>query len=389
MYSGLIYGVKGLSHWNGSTSSTNLNNLSLQHRELIKNVHKKILDNEDVLLSLQFQSAYHKTIKSTIRPGNEIIPAYSYWSNFSSDPLAKDIFKVSNPLIAQSGSTIDSLAVSFMTDYLGNRYFWVFNKSLKVSENIQLNLKDGSGVIDVLRGELCLLPQNTVIHLEPAEAKLFKFIPNIPVIAITGNTTWNSQKVVEGKVIIESSNTLTIKSNVLLGACAYIVIHPGGKLIIDGGTLTNACIGEMWGGITVMGDATKPLQQQYQGYVEIVNNGKIENAVCGITVQGGGMVEATNADFVNNTTQIKFEPVEKGQTGTSGTFTYTNFEINSNYIGNQTNFVGHLLMDNCGNVLVKGTTFTSPVSTKANAGIIVSNLTKWSGVCLQTKVYRS
>ena len=196
--------------------------------------------------------------------------------------------------------------------------------------------------------------------------------------SITQNTTWNTP-VFANNITIQSGVNLTINSTVFCYRNAKITIHPGGKLIIDGGTLTNACIGEMWGGITVMGDPTKPLQQQYQGFVQVVNHGKIENAECGITVQGGGMVEATNADFVNNTTQIKFEPVEKGQTGTSGTFTHTNFEINSGYIGNQANFAGHLLMDNCGNVLVKGSTFTSPVSTQANAGIIVSNLTKWSG----------
>jgi hypothetical protein len=35
---------------------------------------------------------------------------------------------------------------------------------------------------------------------------------------------------------------------------ASFTIHPGGKLVLDGGTLTNACEDEMWQGITVLGN---------------------------------------------------------------------------------------------------------------------------------------
>jgi hypothetical protein len=37
--------------------------------------------------------------------------------------------------------------------------------------------------------------------------------------------------------------------------------------------------------------------------MQILNNGKIENAICGITVKGGGIVEANGAQFYNNQTR--------------------------------------------------------------------------------------
>jgi len=244
MYAGLFYGAKGLAHWNGDKW---LNNVPLPHRELIKNINKKIIDYEDILLSLQFKSAYHKSFKSTIGGGNDNIPNTSMWSNFSSDPFANAIFNVNNQLVAGSGSTVDSLAVSFFTDNFDNRYFWIFNKSLSSSENIQLNLVNGSSVVDVLSGTSCSLPQNAVVHFEPAEAKLFKFIPNENTLltnTITENTTWKSKRVVYEKIEVSPSAVLTVTGTVYFSANASVTIHPGGKIIVDGGRLTSVCSGE-------------------------------------------------------------------------------------------------------------------------------------------------
>ena len=306
MYAGLFYGAKGLAHWNGYRFVNNYR-YSPAYREFIKNTHKKILDNETLLLSLEFKSAYHKSFVSTIVPGNDSIPLQSAWSNFSSDTYANAIFNVSNPLIAMQGSTIDSLAVSFMTDKAANRYFWVFNKSLVSAEDIQLNLKSGSNVIDILSGEPCL-PNNAVIHLEPAEAKLFKFITNYTVITdkrITENTTWNSKRIVYEKIIVEPSVVLTITDTILFCYNTQIIVESGAKLIIDGGILTSACEEELWGGIVVKnGDSGK-------GMVELKNGAIIENAEIGVSLGhvafwGGGIVKADNVQFINNKWAVYF-----------------------------------------------------------------------------------
>jgi len=42
-------------------------------------------------------------------------------------------------------------------------------------------------------------------------------------------------------------------------------------------------------------------------------NGKIENAVCGIHSIAGGIIKATEASFINNTTSVKIDPVNKFQ----------------------------------------------------------------------------
>jgi subtilisin family serine protease len=186
---------------------------------------------------------------------------------------------------------------------------------------------------------------------------------------ITHNTAWNTPIHAVGNIIIPNNVTLTISSSVMCNPHVSINIHSGGKLIINGGgTLTNACEGEMWQGIIVLG-----------GSVEIKNNSKIENAVCGITVTGGGVVEATGAHFVNNTTHVKFEPSASGQSGLSGTFTQTNFTMNNGYLGNPINFDAQLKMESSNKTLVTGH-FVSPISFNIDNGIIAINTaTTWAG----------
>jgi hypothetical protein len=147
------------------------------------------------------------------------------------------------------------------------------------------------------------------------------------VAAITGAITWNTEKYVKGTVNIESGGTLTITSKIRLAKQATIIVKRGGKLIIDGGTLTNAqgCNQSFWEGIYVWGDKTK---SQYtasggynhtdQGYLEIKNNSRIENARNAIrTVKlntnqtlddnyTGGIVIASNSSFYNNYRSAEF-----------------------------------------------------------------------------------
>ena len=107
---------------------------------------------------------------------------------------------------------------------------------------------------------------------------------------ITENTLWNTGKHVNSTITIPNNVTLTITSTVTCDAQVAIIIQPGGKLIINGGTLTNACLGEMWQGVTV----------NNQGYIDLRNGGKIENAITGITAESGATVNTFNAHFINN-----------------------------------------------------------------------------------------
>ena len=128
-------------------------------------------------------------------------------------------------------------------------------------------------------------------------------------ISITTNTTWSNTCTINGVTTVEPLSTLTITGLVHSTSSARFIVRPGGKLIIDGGTLTSACAGEMWQGIEVVGDRTKQQLPQYQGKVELLNGAVVENAWCGIrtglsTDNGylttGGIITAESATFRNN-----------------------------------------------------------------------------------------
>jgi hypothetical protein len=119
---------------------------------------------------------------------------------------------------------------------------------------------------------------------------------------------------------VKDNSTLIIKGTATFCKTAKIIVEPGSKLIVDGGTLTNSCDGELWQGIEVWGDTNNKQTNPYQGVVELKNGVVIENAICGIyvgqkvsplraqTVGGGGIVSATNAKFINNKQAIHFNP---------------------------------------------------------------------------------
>ena len=195
-------------------------------------------------------------------------------------------------------------------------------------------------------------------------------------VTINNNTVWDSNTSICGEITITNGSTLTVNNcTVSLCSDAKIVVHPGSKLIVNNGTLTNSCEGEMWQGITVLGYPEKPMDERFQGYVQVINGGKIENAICGINVKGGGIVNANEANFVNNTTGVYFGYL-RGQRGRSGTFAKTNFELNNNYLGGMEDFEAHIKTQSSGSVVVHGCNFSSTASnssSRKNMGISAFN----------------
>jgi hypothetical protein len=185
-------------------------------------------------------------------------------------------------------------------------------------------------------------------------------------VTIGNNTVWNSDTNICGSINITNNSTLTI-SNCTVSLCnnVKIVVEPGSRLIVNNSTLTNVCENQMWQGITVSSG----------GSVEVKNGGKIENAVCGITVNGGGTVIATDAHFVNNTTGVYFLP-RKARKSRSGTFITTTFELNNHYLGNPEDFEAHIKMRSSGSVVVQGCSFSSTApdgGSSKNIGIDAMN----------------
>lgn len=121
------------------------------------------------------------------------------------------------------------------------------------------------------------------------------------------DSTWNvgDNRQIASYIHIYHGGKLTIKSTVRFWRDAKIVVDPGGKLIIDGGYLTNSvsCINncgcsDMWQGIVVLGDNSKSQWGNNQGKVILMHNAVIENAKIGIAVgtdandgsQNGGVI---------------------------------------------------------------------------------------------------
>lgn len=134
--------------------------------------------------------------------------------------------------------------------------------------------------------------------------------------------TWDNKRLTSD-VRIYNGGTLIIEGKVAMPEGSKIIVERGAELIIDGGTLTNACDG-LWKGIELWGTSYQPQTQPYQGVVRVINGGTIENAEIGIlTIKvedppppgdgevvnmyyTGGIVIAEDAVFRNNETAVKF-----------------------------------------------------------------------------------
>jgi len=91
---------------------------------------------------------------------------------------------------------------------------------------------------------------------------------------------WEGGKDLWGDIEIREGATLEIKCEVSLPEKAKVIIKPGGKLILNGGTLTNRC-GDKYDGIEIWENK----KTGEKGQIIIANNGSVINAVNFATVQ--------------------------------------------------------------------------------------------------------
>ena len=126
-----------------------------------------------------------------------------------------------------------------------------------------------------------------------------------PGKTLTFNETWDHNRSFRGDIIVPNGKTLTLQNMTLkMWENAGITVNKGGTLNIINSTITATCMG-MWKGITVEGD--NALTQYYnsnQGYLSMQNS-TIIHAKNGITTStGGGIIQATNSHFINNTKSL-------------------------------------------------------------------------------------
>lgn len=125
--------------------------------------------------------------------------------------------------------------------------------------------------------------------------------------SVGSTQTWDFDIRMYNPILVKAGNTLIIKCKVQMSPGHDIMVEPGGKLIIDGGTVTSAYPEtHFWKGVVLMGNNS--VAQSYNpgtgmytnhGYVVVRNGGKIEYAEAGVTTQSG-VIAADGGVFSNN-----------------------------------------------------------------------------------------
>jgi hypothetical protein len=211
------------------------------------------------------------------------------------------------------------------------------------------------------------------------------YIPltNVDTIITQSNTIFEELSL-GNSLSIDSGAILTITSTIHCTDNARIIVRPGGKLIVDGGTLTSACSGEMWQGIEIEGDRTKRQLPQYQGKVELRNGATIENAMCGIRtclssdisyLTAGGIIEADQAVFRNNRRAIeinsyKYYAPSGNVSDYVSSFNRCTFTVDNNnlFSANYTSFSEHVKLWDVKNIPFRGCSFSNLTNNSSNLG---------------------
>lgn len=99
---------------------------------------------------------------------------------------------------------------------------------------------------------------------------------NSSAYSVSKDEVWDFSMKMYQDLIINTGVTLIVKSEIQFVPQAKVVIRKGGKLIIDGGTLTNEKFyNTTWGGVEIRGERKKDWRKR--GVLEFINDGKIEN----------------------------------------------------------------------------------------------------------------
>jgi len=189
------------------------------------------------------------------------------------------------------------------------------------------NLMGGGSNIHISALQMGIMHRSTVLeNFHNSNYGLRDHITGYSTIPyeIVKNEIWDFSMKFYQNLIVKTGYTLTIKCEIQFVPNAKIIIETGGKLIIDGGKLTNEkYYNSMWKGIEVWGTSNQTQygsNSPYQGKVEVINGGSIENAEVavflgkrdsqGLNISGfeGGIITATNASFKNNKEGVVFKP---------------------------------------------------------------------------------
>lgn len=164
--------------------------------------------------------------------------------------------------------------------------------------------------------------------------------------SVTSDATWSASTYLPVEVTVENGSTLTITGTLHCAPTARIIVRPGARLVVDGGTLTGACDNDLWEGIFVEGNPSQHQSANYQGVVELRNGATIENARCAIRTAlpgdtiatTGGIILATDAIFRNNARAVEFLPYADHVSATAVRANYSHFSNCTFTVDNDNHF---------------------------------------------------
>ena len=174
--------------------------------------------------------------------------------------------------------------------------------------------------------------------------------------------------------VIADGATVTVTGEIRTNENAKTIVKPGGKLIVDGGTITKALHEGQWQGIEVWGVDTLHqyiVDSKYkQGYLELKNGATIENAICAVELwqpgnyhSEGGIIHATDAVFRNNAKAVhainytNYVPTNGNSSSYNSWFKDCEFIVDSDYIGDET-FHKHIDLDRVNGIGFEGCSFS-------------------------------
>lgn len=196
---------------------------------------------------------------------------------------------------------------------------------------------------------------------------------------ITNTVELNNTVQAAGDIEVQSGAELVVTGILKVSDNASIIVYPGGKLTINGGTITSMGANRMWKGVVIMGKNQYPQSASHQGYVYLYN-GVIENAVTGVQVwdgtnssTGGGVIHAYNSTFKNNKQAVEFGPYSEGLLGSEtllskSYFTRCTFTIDNNHYltANNHTFSRHVYLNNLAGIRFSGCAFKNETTAYPN-----------------------
>lgn len=138
---------------------------------------------------------------------------------------------------------------------------------------------------------------------------------------ITEDSQISIPTLVNHSIVVDPGVVFTVTSTLSFVENARLIVEPGGKLVVNGGTLTNGCSNAFWEGVEVRGHSNLSQTPANQGVVELKNNARINHAKCGIRTaevligedtweynwnSTGGIIKAENSMFLNNIKDVEF-----------------------------------------------------------------------------------